>query len=80
MEFNLFIMPITMIIVQMLKKLEFLDKNYLPIIAVGLGACMGALYGVYYGQDLFVHIFYGVVFGASASGLYDAGKSTKEVI
>lgn len=80
MEFNLFIIPITLIIVQLLKGMEFLDKSYLPLIAVGLGASMGALYGVYYGADLFVHVFYGVVYGASASGIYDTAKSTKEVV
>lgn len=80
MEFNLFIIPITIILVELLKRMEFLDKNYLPHVAVGLGVCMGLLYGAYYGQDLFVHGFYGVVFGASASGIYDTAKSTKEVI
>ena len=80
MEFNLFIIPVTIIIVELLKRAEFLDKNYLPFVAVGIGLCMGLLYGVYYGQDLFVHAFYGVVYGASASGIYDAGKSGKEVL
>jgi hypothetical protein len=80
MEFNIFIIPVTLIIVQLLKRIEKLDNNYLPFIAVSLGLVMGLLYGLYYNQDLFVHAFYGLVYGASASGIYDVGKSGKEVL
>lgn len=80
MEFNLFIIPITLIIVQLLKPLKFLDQTYLPHLAVFLGLAMGVLFGVYYGVDLFVHAVYGAIFGASAAGIYDAAKSTKETL
>lgn len=76
MEFNLFIIPITMILVELLKSGGLLPNKYLPLTAVILGAAAGLLYGIYYGQDLFVHIFYGIVYGATASGIYDTAKST----
>ena len=76
MEFNLFIIPITLIIVELLKR--YISKKYLPLIAVILGGLMGLLYGLYYGQDLFVHIVTGVIYGASASGIYDTAKKTLE--
>ena len=79
MEFNLFIVPLTLIIVELAKGLE-LNKKYLPVISVVLGAILGALFSFYYGADIFTHIVQGIVYGASASGIYDiATKSlTKE--
>ena len=70
MEFNLFIIPMTLIIVELAKGLE-INKKYLPIVSVALGAIMGAAFSFYYGTDLFTHIVQGIVYGASASGVYD---------
>lgn len=75
MEFNLFIIPITLILVELLKSGGLLPNRYLPLTAVILGAVAGFLYGLYYSHDLFVHIFYGIVYGATASGIYDTAKS-----
>ena len=78
MEFNLFIIPMTLIIVELAKGLE-INKKYLPIVSVALGAILGAAFSSYYGADLFTHIVQGVVYGASASGIYDvATKAMKE--
>ena len=41
MEFNLFIIPMTLIIVELAKGLE-INKKYLPIVSVALGAILGA--------------------------------------
>ena len=77
MEFNLFIIPMTLIIVELAKGLE-INKKYLPLISVVLGAVLGGLFSVYYQADLFTHIVQGVVYGASASGIYDvATKALK---
>ena len=77
MEFNLFIIPMTLIIVELAKGLE-LNKKYLPLISVVLGAILGGLFSFYYQADLFTHIVEGIVYGASASGVYDiATKSLK---
>ena len=72
MEFNLFIIPATLILVELLKR--YIPSKLIPLVAVMLGAIMGLGYGIYYGVDLFEYIFSGIVFGASASGLYDTAK------
>ena len=79
MEFTLYISTITIILVQLLKRAKFLDANYLPYISCGIGGCLGALFGVYYGGDLFFFVFYGIVAGATASGIYDLGKSGADI-
>lgn len=78
MEFILFIIPMTLIIVELAKNLE-VSKKYLPLISVVLGAILGGVFSVYYGLDVFPHIVQGVVYGASASGIYDMAKSAKGV-
>ena len=73
----MFIIPMTLIIVELAKGLE-INKKYLPLVSVALGAILGGLFSVYYGADLFTHIVQGVVYGASASGIYDvATKALK---
>lgn len=76
MEFNLFIIPITFIAVELLK--PFASDKYLPAVAVLIGLLAGIGYGYYYGQDLFSHAVQGLVYGASASGIYDLAKSVRE--
>ncbi len=79
MDFNLFIIPATLIIVQLLKQTDRIgaQKGLLPLLAVVLGAIAGAGFGLYYGGDIFQQVFMGAVFGASASGIYDAAQSPK---
>ena len=77
MEFNLFIIPMTLIIVELAKGLE-INKKYLPIVSVALGAILGAAFSFYYGADLFTHIAQGIVYGAASSGIYDMAKIAKE--
>lgn len=74
MEFNLFIVPITLIITQLAK--GYVPAKHLPLFAIIFGLVSGILYGVYYGQDLFTHGVQGLIYGASASGVYDLAKST----
>lgn len=76
MEFILFIIPMTLIIVELAKGLE-ISKKYLPLISVVLGAILGGVFSVYYGLDVFTHIVEGIVYGASASGIYDLAASAK---
>ena len=77
MEFNLFIIPMTLIIVELAKCLE-INKKYLPLLSVSLGAILGGLFSVYYHADLFTHIVEGIVYGASSCGIYDMAKIAKE--
>lgn len=78
MEFNLFIIPMTLIIVELAKGLE-INKKYLPIVSVVLGAILGAAFSFYYGADLFTHVVEGIIYAATASGIYDVAKSLKGV-
>ena len=77
MEFNLFIIPMTLIVVELAKGLD-INKKYLPLLSVSLGAILGTVFSFYYDADLFTHIVQGVVYGASASGIYDMAKIAKE--
>lgn len=74
MEFNLFIVPITMVATQLAK--TYLPSKHLPLFAVLFGGLSGLAFGQYYSQDLFVHAVQGLIYGASASGIYDLTKST----
>ena len=78
MEFNLFIIPMTLIIVELAKGLE-INKKYLPLVSVALGAILGAAFSFYYGADLFTHVVEGIIYAATASGIYDVAKSLKWV-
>ena len=73
MDFNLFIVPITAIATQVLK--NYIPTKHVPLVAMAIGGIAGLAFGLYYGGDTFVDVFTGVVYGASASGLYDAVAS-----
>ena len=73
MEFNLFIVPITAIAVQILKK--YVPSKHVPLVALAIGGVAGLAFGLYYGGDVFEHVFTGIVYGASSSGLYDVVTS-----
>ena len=74
MDWNLFIVPLTLIVVELIKKLK-LDSLWLPLIAVTIGGLLGVLFGVYYQVDILEHIVSGAIYGAAAAGVYDLGKS-----
>lgn len=76
MEFNLFIIPVTMILTELLK--QHISSKYVPITAVLLGLLLGLGYGLYYGHDLFLHAVQGLIYGASATGLYRVGEKVTE--
>ena len=69
MEFNLFIVPITAIAVQVLK--QYVPSKHVPLVALAIGGIAGLSFGLYYGGDVFEQVFTGMVYGASSSGLYD---------
>lgn len=75
MAWNLFIIPLTLIVVQLIKKSP-IDSRWLPHIAVLIGGLLGVCFAAYYGVDWLEHIVSGVIYGASAAGLYDVGAST----
>lgn len=69
MEFNLFIVPITLIVTELLK--QYVNKKYVPLLAVLVGLVAGVVFGLHYQQDLFSHAVQGLIYGASATGLYN---------
>ena len=73
MEFNLFIVPITAIAVQVLK--QYVPSKHVPLVALAIGGIAGLSFGLYYGGDVFEQVFTGIVYGASSSGLYDVVTS-----
>ena len=73
MEFNLFIVPITVIAVQVLK--QYVPSKHVPLVALAIGGIAGLVFGLYYGGDVFEHVFTGIVYGSSSSGLYDVVTS-----
>ena len=73
MEFNLFIVPITAIAVQVLK--QYVPSKHVPLVALVIGGVAGLAFGLYYGGDVFEQVFTGIVYGSSASGLYDVVTS-----
>lgn len=79
MDFKLFIIPLTYIVVELAKKSK-ISSDWLPHVAVLAGAVLGSVYQVYYGGDILSLVTQGVVYGAAASGIYDLAKSTKEVL
>lgn len=76
MEFNLFIIPVTMILTELLK--QHIPSKYVPVTAVFLGLLLGLGYGLYYDHDLFIHAVQGLIYGASATGLYRVGEKVTE--
>lgn len=79
MELNVFIAPITMIVIELVKRLG-LESKYLAFVAVIFGALFGALYGFIYKGDIFVNAFEGLLYGAASSGVYDAASHTSKGI
>ena len=64
-----------MIAVEMAKRVG-LESKYLAFVAVVFGSLFGALYGFVYKGDIFVNAFEGLLYGASASGMWDAATNT----
>ena len=74
MKWELFIIPLTMIFTEIIKRIWGEDKRWLPAVAVLIGGLLGALYGVYYGDDIMQFIVLGITYGATAAGIYDIGE------
>lgn len=77
MSWNLFIIPLAYITVELLKNIEKLKKAYLPWIAVAAGGVLGVVFALYYRVDYLEHIVSGIIYGAAAAGIYDAGQAPK---
>lgn len=65
---ELYLIPLTTAIVQLIKGLELIPSKYMTLVSVFVGAGLGYAMGSR-GLDL-------LIVGLSASGLYEAGKVT----
>lgn len=77
------IVLLTNVLVQVLKRLSFVQKNadFTPLIAVGVGAIIGVGTTFAYPDVTVVNgLVQGVVSALTAAGLYDAFHGTKNVI
>lgn len=79
MTWTLFIIPLTLIVVQLLKA-AMTSTKWLPHLAVLIGAMLGLAFAVYYGADWLEHIVGGAIYGAAAAGIYDVGESTTNML
>lgn len=56
---------------ELLKKLEFIPARFIPLLTVVLGTGAGF---IWLDGDIKTKLFYGIVIGLSAAGLYDQSK------
>lgn len=78
MEWNIFILPLTLIFTELAKRTMKPESKLLPWIAVSLGAILGLIYGLIESTNpagLMRYIVEGIIYGASASGIYDVSAS-----
>jgi 4-hydroxybenzoate polyprenyltransferase len=73
MDWNAFIVPVVMILVELIK-LKLKDRTWLPHIACSLGVILGIIYAVLAKADMFLHVVEGLKYGAAAAVIYDALK------
>lgn len=76
MDFNMLIMPVVIVVVEVIKRTEKISKNWLPAVAVGTGIVIGAVFALIEPEKAVEHVINGLLYGASAAGIYDLGKST----
>lgn len=79
MDYNMLIAPMTLIFVELVKKFE-VESKWLSLMAVGVGAVLGAVWAAVQSPmpdavGWLNFIVQGVMYGASASGIYDIAHS-----
>lgn len=63
-------------LVELVKRMDVVPAKFLPLVSLGFGLLAGI---VYLDGELKTKVFYGVMIGLSASGLFDQSKIiTKE--
>ena len=78
MDWNAFIIPLTLIFTQLIKQTE-IENKYLPWIAVCIGALLGLAWTLAQPQPEALtyldYIVQGIIYGASAAGIYDMSST-----
>ncbi len=57
-----------------------LSTQWAPILSLGVGVLTGIAVSVSSGEPILAGISAGILLGAAACGVYDLGKSAKEII
>lgn len=65
------IIAVVVALVELVKKLDVVKVKFLPVVSLIIGLLAGV---VYLDGDIKEKIFYGVIIGLSASGLFDQSK------
>ena len=83
MSFNLFIVPLTIILVEIIKKFE-VESKYLALLACGVGAVLGAVWAVVQvpipdALGWLGFVAQGLIYGAAAAGIYDVTQAGKKL-
>lgn len=63
------------LLVEAMKQTEWVEKQYLPLVASGIGCLSGIVVGLIYQSSLVMTSFNGVLVGLLAVGGYDALKA-----
>ena len=78
MDFNIttgLLVALLIAVLEVIKKVEFVDHKFIPIRSLGLGILIGIFYS---GFDIKEGILYGVMLGVSAVGLYSGATNVVE--
>ena len=78
MDFNIttgLLVALLIAVLEVIKKVEFVDHKFIPIMSLGLGILIGIFYS---GFDIKEGILYGVMLGVSAVGLYSGATNVVE--
>lgn len=83
MDFNMLIAPVTLILVEVVKKFE-VESKWLALIACGIGAALGSIWAAVQSplpdaMGWLAFVLQGLMYGATAAGIYDVAMSQKTV-
>lgn len=76
MNLNMMIAPVVMVLVEALKKTEKVENKYLPSIALAIGTLAGVVFAIVEPALAAEHVINGLLYGASAAGIYDASRTS----
>lgn len=80
MNISQLIMPITFVLIEAIKRTELVQLRWLPILALIVGAAAGVGFAFVEPVNALPHIINGMLYGASAAGIYDAQASARNVV
>ena len=66
--------PATLVIVEAIKRMDFLNKKFIPALSVVIGVATSVVIAAFLGLPLVVGVFYGIIYGAGTTGAYKAVK------